>query len=126
MSLKKLRILPTQETPEIILESGEIIIKGRSMKIIETASFGRIEEWVDKYISDPEDTTTVDVHLEYLNTGNLVHYNNLLSKLVSINTRGKKIIVNWHTEEGDEDMIEKGEYLSELLNTPFNYITISD
>lgn len=96
------------------------------MKIIEPASFRKIEEWVDKYISDPADNTTVDVYLEYLNTANLVHYNNLLRKLVSINSGEKKMTINWYTEEGDEDMIEKGEYLSEMLNIQFNFETISD
>lgn len=126
MKLTELRILPTNETPEIKLESGKIFIKGRSMKLIEPLSYGRMEAWVTQYLSDPEDITTVDVYLEYLNTGNLVHYNNLLRKLVSINSGEKKIIVNWHTEEGDDDMIEKGEYLSEILGIQFNFITISD
>jgi hypothetical protein len=126
MKLKELIISPTYETPGIILRPGEITIRGRSMKIIEPASFRKIEEWVDKYISDPADNTTVDVYLEYLNTANLVHYNNLLRKLVSINSGEKKMTINWYTEEGDEDMIEKGEYLSEMLNIQFNFETISD
>jgi hypothetical protein len=94
--------------------------------VFELSSFSRIEEWVNKYVSDPEDTTTVDVYLEYLNTANLAHYNILLRKLVSVNSPEKKIIINWYTEEGDEDMIEKGEYLSEMLNIPFDFETISD
>ena len=126
MKLKELIITSTFETPGIFLRSGKIVIKGRSIKILEPSPFSRIEEWINAYISDPEDTTTVDVYLEYLNTANLVHYNNLLRKLVSINSEEKKIIINWYTEEGDEDMIEKGEYLSDILNIPFNFKTISD
>jgi hypothetical protein len=126
MKLKELSITPTYETPGIILRPGKIVIRGRSIKVFELSSFSRIEEWVNKYVSDPEDTTTVDVYLEYLNTANLVHFNILLRKLVSVNSPEKKMIVNWHTEEGDEDMIEKGEYLSEMLNIPFNFETISD
>jgi|WetSurMetagenome_2_1015567.scaffolds.fasta_scaffold853993_2 hypothetical protein len=126
MSIKELIILPTNDTPSIILKPGDIIIKGRSMKIIEPSLFSKIEEWLDKYISDPADDTTVEVYLEYLNTGNIAYYNNLLRKLVSINSGEKKMTINWYTEEGDEDMIEKGEYLSEMLNIQFNFETISD
>jgi hypothetical protein len=126
MKLNELIILSSYETPGLILRPGEIIIRGRSIKIIEPSAFSRIEEWINKYVGDPEDTTTVEVYLEYLNTANLIHYNNLLRKLVSINSGEKKMIINWYTEEGDEDMIEKGEYLSDMLNIPFNFETISD
>jgi hypothetical protein len=80
MKLKELTITPTYETPGIILRPGKIVIRGRSIKVFEPSSFSRIEEWVNKYVCDPEDTTTIDVYLEYLNTANLVHYNNLLRK----------------------------------------------
>jgi len=126
MKLKELTITPTYETPGIMLRPGKIEIRGRSIKVFEPSYFSRIEEWVNKYVSDPEDTTTVDVYLEYLNTANLAHYNILLRKLISVKSPEKEIIINWYTEEGDEDMIEKGEYLSEMLNIPFNFETISD
>ena len=38
----------------------------------------------------------------------------------------KKYIINWYYEEGDEDILEKGEYISSVLNIPFNYIMIGD
>jgi len=35
-------------------------------------------------------------------------------------------VVNWYYEEGDEDILEKGEFLSDELNVPFNFIEIFD
>jgi len=122
MPQKELRILPTKYSPEIILKTGAIVIRGRSMKIIEPEFYHQIEKWINKYVSEPADVTYVDIYLEYLNTGNLIYYNNLLKKFVSISSKEKKLIINWHHEEGDEDMLEKGEYLSSILDVPFNYV----
>jgi hypothetical protein len=38
----------------------------------------------------------------------------------------KKYSINWYYEEGDEDILEKGEDISSALNIPFNFIMISD
>jgi hypothetical protein len=35
-------------------------------------------------------------------------------------------MINWYYEEGDEDIIEKGEYISSVLDIPYNFIMLSD
>jgi hypothetical protein len=40
--------------------------------------------------------------------------------------KNKKYIINWYYDEGDEDIIEKGEYISSITEVPFNFIMISD
>ena len=86
----------------------------------------QIEEWVDEYISNPAELTSVDIYLEYFNAINFKIYLNLLKKIGSIKLINKKYIINWYYEEGDEDILEKGEYISEILDIPFNYIMITD
>lgn len=125
MSVKELQILPTKRTPEIILNPDGIIkIRGRSM-IENVTEFSRqIEDWVDKYIRDPADLTCVDFYLEYLNTNNIKFYISLLKKIETIKLKNKKYVINWYYEEGDEDIIEKGEYISSVLDVTFNFIMI--
>ena len=127
MSVNELRILPTKHTPEINLNpDGIIIISGRSM-IEDVNEFGKqLEGWIDKYIFNPADLTRVDFHLEYLATNNLRFYIALLNKITSIKLKSKKYIINWYFDEGDEDILEKGENISSSLGIPFNYIEISD
>jgi hypothetical protein len=36
----------------------------------------------------------------------------------------KKFIINWYYEEGDEDILERGEYFSSILDVPVNIIKI--
>jgi len=125
--MKELKILPTKETPEIILNpDGTIKIKGRSMIGCASEYFKQIEDWVDNYVYDPADLTCVDICLEYFNVSNIQIYISLLRKIESINLKNKKYVINWYYEEGDEDILETGEYVSLLLNMPFNFVRIND
>ena len=121
------KILSTKSTPEIILNpDGIITIRGRSMNGNINEWSSEIEEWIDKYISNPAEVTYVDFYLEYFNKANSKVIVSLLKKIESLNLIGKKYIVNWYYEEGDEDILEKGEYFSSELNIPFNFIEIYD
>jgi len=41
-----------------------------------------------------------------------------------VHLKHKKFIINWFYEEGDEDILERGEYFSSILNIPFNFIRL--
>jgi len=75
---------------------------------------------------NPAELTTVDISFEYFNIVNFKIYFNLLNKIGSLRLINKKYSVNWYYEEGDEDILEKGEDISSALDIPFNFIMISD
>jgi sulfur relay (sulfurtransferase) DsrC/TusE family protein len=121
------KILSTKCTPEISLDPvGIIKITGRSINENVTGFSEQIDEWIDDYMSNPAEITTVDIYLEYFNSVNFKIYFNLLKKIGSIKMINKKYSINWYYEEGDEDILEKGEDISSALNIPFNFIMISD
>lgn len=121
------KILSTNITPEISLNpDGTIKITGRSMNGNVTEFARHLEDWVDEYILNPADLTSVDFYLEYFNTINFNIYYNLLKKIASVKLLNKKYIINWYYDEGDEDILEKGEYFSSVLEIPFNFIMIGD
>ncbi len=127
MSLPEKRIDSTNNTPEIVLDPAGIIkISGRSMMGEVPDCYYQIEKWIDIYISDPADVTYITIALEYLNMANIVTYISLLKKIESARLKNKKCIINWYYEEGDEDILEKGEYISSFLKTPFNFIENPD
>ncbi len=124
--LKK-KILSTKSTPEISLDpEGIIKITGRSTKENLVGFSAQIENWIDEYISNPAEITCVDIYLEYFTRINLIFYFALLRKVESVKLKNKKFIINWYYEEGDEDILEKGENISSLLDIPFNFIMIGD
>lgn len=127
MSVNELRILPTKDTPEIILNpDGMIRIVGRSMFADVNDFTKQLEVWIEQYICDPAEITCVDFHLEYLSTNNQKFYLTLLRKIELIKLKNKKYIINWYYEEGDEDILEKGEYISSVMEISFNFVMIPD
>jgi hypothetical protein len=124
--MKELRILPTKNTPEIILNPDGIIkIRGRSIHENVTDFFAPVEDWITGYIIVPAEVTCVDLNLEYFNSASAKVFIHLLQKVTYVSLKHKKFVFNWYYEEGDEDIYERGEYFASVLDVPFNFIKLS-
>jgi len=123
--MNELKIAPTKNSPEIGLNpDGVIRIKGRSIHENSIVFFKPVEEWVKEYVKDPADLTIIEVNLEYFNSASAKILINLLQKISHVRLKNKKFVINWYYEEGDEDILERGEYFSSVLNLPFSFIRI--
>jgi len=124
--MKELRISATKNSPEIILNpEGTIKVIGRSIHENVIDFFKPVEEWVSEYIKNPADITSVDINLEYFNSASAKVFIHLLQKITYVQLKHKKFIFNWYYEEGDEDILERGEYFASILDVPFNFVRIS-
>jgi hypothetical protein len=124
--MKELKIWATKKSPEILLSpDGFIKIRGRSIHENSIDFFKPVEEWVNEYIKDPADVTCIDVNIEYFNSASAKIIVSLLQKISYVQLKNKKFIINWYYEEGDEDILERGEYFSSVLNIPFNFTRIT-
>jgi SiaC family regulatory phosphoprotein len=124
--MKEVRILPTKNSPEIIMNpDGCIKIRGRSIHENVAEFFEPVAAWITEYIEDPADVTCVDMILEYFNSASAKVFIHLLQKLTYVQLKHKKFIFNWYFEDGDEDILERGEYFSSVLDVPFNFIKIN-
>ncbi len=117
------KIPAEKTTPEVELNpNGSLSIKGRSIHENIRDFFNPIEEWVVDYVSnDPAEVTTIDINLEYFNSATAKALLNILQKLIRVQLKSRKLVVNWHYEKGDEDIQERGEYFASVLKIPFNY-----
>lgn len=119
----RLHIKPTDTTPEVILDpKGIINIQGRGMVLNETRVPEQIMNWLDNYLLNPAETTDVIIEFEYLNsfsTRILISILRIISQVVLLN---KKLVIHWYYEEDDEDILERGEYISETLDMPIEFI----
>lgn len=117
----------TKSSPEIILDPGGIIrIKGRS--ILENASdfYQPVLEWVEEYVRVPAALTCIDINLEYFNSATAKVLITLIQRVSAVTFRNAKFKVNWYYEEGDEDILERGEYIESVLEIDFNFIKLKD
>ena len=123
--MEELRISPTKNTPEIILNpEGIIRIKGRSIHENVTDFFEPVEEWISDYINAPAEVTSVDLSLEYFNSASAKVFIHVLQKITYVTLKRKKFIFNWYYEEGDDDILERGEYFASVLDVKFNFIKV--
>lgn len=124
--MEELRILPTKNTPEIILNpGGSIKIRGRSIHENVTDFFEPVEAWITGYIINPADVTRVDINLEYFNSASAKVFIHIMQKITYVSLKNKKFIFYWYYEDGDEDILERGEYFASVLDVNFNFIKIS-
>ena len=114
----------TNKTPMIRADpsNGQIDIRGRSHPE-NTADFYRpLMDWADEYVSHPSGKTTINIALEYFNTSSSKVLLHILKKFEAIEEPSENVLVNWYYEDGDEDDLETGEYLSELTQLEFRFI----
>jgi len=124
--MELMSISPTKNTPEIILDpKGMIRIRGRSIHENVTEYFAPVEDWITGYIESPAELTCVDMNLEYFNSASAKVFIHLLQKITYVTLKHKKFIFNWYFEDGDEDILERGEYFASVLDVPFNYVKVS-
>ncbi len=81
-------------------------------------------DWVNEYVTTKNETTRVDFIFEYLNSGTSKIVLQVLTALKELKEAGLGLTVNWYYEEGDDDILERGEYYASILNIKINLIEI--
>ena len=121
--MDNLLIESTKKTPEVVFNhEGRIRVSGRSIPEDATKFYDDLYEWIYNYCQNPPESTTVDIELEYFNSGSSKAILHILRALVDISKRGHKLTINWYYEEGDDDIMERGEYYESILDIKFNFI----
>jgi hypothetical protein len=121
-----LHILSRENVPEFILDpQGLIKIKGRGLlgPGTETAA---ITNWIDDYLRSPAESTLVIIALEYLNSYSTTTIVNFLKKLSGVLLKKGKLRIQWYYEEDDDDIMERGEYISNTFNLPITFVATND
>ncbi|MFH1321687.1 MAG: DUF1987 domain-containing protein [Bacteroidota bacterium] len=118
----------TSKTPAINFdaEKGLIEIKGRSIPENSIEFYEPLLIWLDKYSERAPPQTTVNFHLEYLNTSSSKFILDVFKRLNSLHNRSSKteVIVNWYYDEDDEDMLGAGEDYQAMVNLSFKLIEL--
>ncbi|MFN8210953.1 MAG: DUF1987 domain-containing protein [Bacteroidales bacterium] len=121
--MQALRISSSKNSPEIILDPAGIIkIRGRSIHENVAEFFEPVDAWITEYVKNPAEVTSVDMALEYFNSASAKVFITLLQKITLVTLRHRRFIFNWYYEEGDEDILERGEYFKVVLDVPINFI----
>lgn len=114
---------PTAKTPYVLLDSSGVIkFRGRSIPEDVSVFYDEIVEWMKDYCNAPAPHTEVDVEMEYLNSGTSKYMLKILKILKEIDLKGFSFAINWYFEEGDDDILERGEYYASILDMDIKLI----
>lgn len=120
-----IHIPATKATPEISFnpKTESFVIKGRSIPADAADFYAPLERWVENFIQiQKSDSITIDIMLDHLNTGSVRSLLSILSKIIKLREQEVNVMINWHHDVEDEDMVDKGEEMSLILEHPFRFI----
>ncbi len=122
----KIEGTPKTPTVDFNAEKGVIEIKGRSIPENSIEFYKPLVDWLEEYMSSPKELTEVNIQLEYFNTSSSKCILDVFKKLEAIYKGGNEVVINWHYEEDDEDMLEAGEDYQSIIKIPFKMMEIEE
>ena len=127
MNINQKIILPTKNTPEVILDpKGIIKMTGRLIPENAIEFFNPIDEWINEYFCNASDITYFEICFEYINSECTKYLIDTIRRIIKIHLKNnkKKITINWYYKDDDEDMLEKGTFFSSVLAISISLIKI--
>ncbi|MDT8402385.1 MAG: SiaB family protein kinase [Bacteroidales bacterium] len=125
--MKKLFIEPTASSPEVMLDPDQkmFTLSGESRPPDVAAFYGEIIAWFDEYsshlLSTVQEGEPVVINLDfvYFNSASAKYILDLCKMIAAVRSKGAEIIINWHYESDDTDMLEAGKEMSKIAKIPF-------
>ena len=119
--MKDLYIKPTPKSPEIDFKTnGFIKISGVSALENSYQFYREPIKWITEYVLNPASRTIVNIDLDFFNTSSQVNIFEILTMLAELKKSGFDVVFNWFYSE--DDLLELGEDIANLLNIQFNFI----
>ncbi len=119
----KLEGTPKTPTVEFNSETGELLLKGRSIPENSIEFYKPLIDWIENYSASAVSNTILNVQLEYFNTSSSKCLLDVFKKLERVSN---PVTINWYYEEDDEDMLEAGEDYDAIIDIPFKMIEVEE
>ncbi|MBR3980424.1 MAG: DUF1987 domain-containing protein [Bacteroidales bacterium] len=118
--MEVLHIEGTEDTPEVLLDSGNntFSISGRSFPENAIEFYEPIFAWLQKYAEEVENDMEFEFCMEYFNTSSSKQIAKIFLLLEKIN-ENVFVQVIWKYKKEDSDMMASGMRFSKLLNLEF-------
>jgi len=118
--MESISIESSEYGPQVKLDvSGKIEISGKSMMEDAETFYDPIHSWIDNYIDTKDGRFLVEFNLKYFNSSSAKQ---LLRMLMTIDAAEKlKAEINWLYPAENDILLERGEELEIMVDTPFNF-----
>jgi hypothetical protein len=127
--MRKLIIDQTLNSPKVILDPEKKIyeITGESRPPDVREFYDQIITWMDDFslqlikAEDKTEPVNFTLNFGYFNSSSGKMILDICKVLARLQSRGVNVIVNWHYEKDDVDMLEVGQEISKIVRLPFEY-----
>jgi hypothetical protein len=111
----------SDDTPEITLDKvkGIFEIQGRSLPEDVIDFYAPVYSWLERYVTNPNEDTFVKVRIDYFNSASQRALNEVFTILSRLTFKGRKVMVEWHYQTEDEEMLESGREYADITKLPF-------
>lgn len=128
--MRKLIINQTTSSPKVILDPEKKIfeISSESRPPDVQEFYEQILSWLDDFSlhliksDEKKDPVIFNLNFEYFNSSSGKFILDICKVLARLRSKGVNIIVNWHFEKDDADMLEVGKEMSKIVKFPFEYV----
>ncbi len=119
-----IRIEKTNNTPSIYIDQANMLcrIEGSSFPEDAYEVYQHVLDWLSKVGDNIDNELVVEFDYDFLNSISHKKVWQILHELKQLYKIGKQVKVMWYYDENDEDIMEAGEDLAELMNIPFELI----
>lgn len=124
--MENIQINGTSKTPDVFFDAhtGKLEISGRSIPENSYQFYEPLLTWLDGYASAPQPETLLVFRLDYFNTASSMYILGILKKMEKLYTAGNKSEVKWYYDADDEDMLQTGEDLKQIVKIPIDMVQI--
>ncbi len=126
--MENLKLEGTPKTPGIDFDAatGKMVISGRSIPENSVDFYKPLIDWIVDYTGNAKERTELHMRLEYFNTSSSKCILDVFKKLEEIKNAGKDVVIRWHYEEDDEDMLEAGEDYDAIIAIDFEMVKVAE
>jgi hypothetical protein len=129
MIMDSLNIEPTEFTPRINFDSENNLfeISGFSRPENVIGFYRPILKWLDEFseavllknMDFNKRLLTINLKMTYFNSASSKFLLDILLEFMKYHSRGNEVVINWYYEDGDDEIQESGEEISDMLGYPF-------
>jgi hypothetical protein len=120
-----IRIEKTNNTPSIYIDEANMLcrIEGSSYPEDAYEVYQHVIDWLNRVGKEFKSELVVEFDYDFLNSISHKKVWQILHELKQFYKAGKPVKVVWYYDENDEDIMEAGEDLAELMNIPFELVS---
>lgn len=126
--MRKLILDQTSSSPRVVLDPdrNRYEISGESRPPDVSGFYSGILTWFDDYShhllrSEDNEPVVFNLDFNYFNSSSARYILDFCKKIADVRSKGKEILVKWHYEPDDIDMLETGREMSKMAKIPFDF-----